>query len=51
MSALGGKIVAIGAKTFNIIGSEVFKNDPELKVESCVANWKILPGKVLCGTG
>lgn len=51
VSALGGKIVAIDAKSFNIIGSDMFKKDPELKVESCLANWKVLPGKVLCGTG
>lgn len=51
VSALGGKIVALDSKNFNVACVERFSAEDDLKVEACTANWKTLPGKVLCGSG
>ena len=32
VSAYGGKMIAIDAKSFNIVSRDTFKEDPELKV-------------------
>ena len=48
---MGAKVLAIDAKNFSIVNSDIFYKEEQIKVQGCTANWKTLPGRVFCGTG
>ena len=50
VTATGGKIFAFDSKNFNLVKKDIFMDKADLKVQSCAANWKTLPGRVFCSS-